>query len=145
MVETMSSDTQLSSNPAAAKAGRDISTQEEIKQGVRFKFSLLTWHSRRASTPPRGRRGEASKQNPISPIHLKVSLESEVKLYLRRRRRQEACACARKPSNPLRSVNDTVSGRLGSAADGEKINKYKKGLRLGRGGTLCWEDGGDFF
>lgn len=116
----------------------DISTQEQIKRGGRFEFSLLTWHSRRVATPLR-EAWKASKQNPISPH------PPQSEFGIRSKTLSAAVAAgsaraARKPSNPLRSVNDTVFGRLGSAADGKKGGLWG-GLRLGRGGTLRWEDG----
>lgn len=102
--------------------------------GVRFKFSLLTWHS----LPPLREERRASKRNPISPH----PPQSEFGIKSKTLSAVAAAAVAGKrtlPGKPSKSsVNDTVSGRLGSAADGRRRkNKYEKGLRLGRGGTVC--------
>lgn len=107
---------------AAAKAGRDISTQEEIKPGRALQLLTFTLALCASLYRPCGRRGEPAKQNPISPIHLKVSLESGAKLYLRRR--QESERDARKPSNP--ALMTLFLGVLAPQPTGGGRNKYEK-------------------
>lgn len=124
---------------AAAKAGRDITTQEEIKNRVQvLTFTLAL--SASLYPPAGGVESQQTKSHQPHPPQSEFGIRSKTLSAAaagKRARCQEAIKS---------SVNDTVSGRLGSASrrEGEQ-NKYEDGLRLGRGGTLCWEVGGDFF
>lgn len=90
---------------------------------MRFKFSLITWHSLRVSTPPAG--GVESQQTKSHQPHPPQS-----EFGIGSKTLSAAAAAAGKvralPGKPSKtSVNDTVSGRLGSAADGKGERKKK--------------------
>lgn len=78
--------------------------EDEKKKGGGRAVQVFTFNLALSASlyPPCGRSREPANEIPSAPIHLKVSLESRVKLYLRWRRRrwQESARCQESRQNP---------------------------------------------